>query len=244
MSKTVLIPDCMSPFIVMVNGVEYVCPAGEMVEVPDDVALVIEQHQKYHDEIEKINNGEGNQGGGGGGSTEPVNFLTQVETMTIYKDETSTRIPENAFAGCKNLKVLDFTKLEFGWYGIVWDGDTYIFEYTLPPIPWRAQAIVNRGGMFQAGFKESSECYPEEDSWTSNVHFCNQLYVYIPREFIVEENFINRGGDQWDEENYSNFAYGADWEVWWNKNRIRAIEDYTVDGTVTGELDLAKMGIS
>ena len=175
-------------------------------------------------------------GSGGGGSAEPVNFLTQVETMTIYKDETSTRIPENAFAGCKNLKVLDFTKLEFGWYGMTWDGDNFIFYYTLPPIPMRVQAIVNRGGMFQAGFKEESECYPEEDSWTSNVHMCQNLYVYVPREFITLENCDNRED--------GSYAYGADWDDWWRKDRIRAIEDYTVDGTVTGELDLAKMGIT
>ena len=50
MSKVVRIPDCANPFEVIVNGVKYTYPAGEMVEVPDEVAFVIEQHNEAHEE--------------------------------------------------------------------------------------------------------------------------------------------------------------------------------------------------
>lgn len=68
--KTVMIPSSMSPFIVYVNDKKYTYPAGTEQEVPDEVAVVIEQHQAYFDEKAKIESGEGNQGGGtGGGGT-------------------------------------------------------------------------------------------------------------------------------------------------------------------------------
>lgn len=46
--KKVTIPTCANPFVVIVNGIKYTYPAGETVEVPDDVAAVIEQHHDAH----------------------------------------------------------------------------------------------------------------------------------------------------------------------------------------------------
>ena len=46
--KKVTIPTCANPFVVIVNGMKYTYPAGETVEVPDDVAAVIEQHHDAH----------------------------------------------------------------------------------------------------------------------------------------------------------------------------------------------------
>lgn len=44
--KTITIPTCANPFVVIVNGIKYTYPAGATVEVPDDVAEVIEQHEE------------------------------------------------------------------------------------------------------------------------------------------------------------------------------------------------------
>lgn len=44
MSKIVTIPTCMNPYVVIVNHKEYFFKAGETVEVPDEVAEVIESH--------------------------------------------------------------------------------------------------------------------------------------------------------------------------------------------------------
>jgi hypothetical protein len=67
--KKVMIPTCMSPFVVHVNGKKYTYQAGTEQEVPDEVAIVIEQHERYHEEKAKVERGEGNQGGGGSGAT-------------------------------------------------------------------------------------------------------------------------------------------------------------------------------
>lgn len=47
--KKVQIPTCMSPFIVDVNGKRYIYPAGTEQEVPDEVAIIIENHNKGHE---------------------------------------------------------------------------------------------------------------------------------------------------------------------------------------------------
>lgn len=53
MSKVVTIPCCMSPFTVTINGVPYTYAAGSVVEVPDEVAAVIENHMNQHKEPEQ-----------------------------------------------------------------------------------------------------------------------------------------------------------------------------------------------
>lgn len=42
--KTVTIPACMNPYVVNINNHTYSYPAGETVDVPDEVAEVIEGH--------------------------------------------------------------------------------------------------------------------------------------------------------------------------------------------------------
>lgn len=42
--KKVTIPTCANPFVVIINGRKYTYPAGETMEVPDEVADVIEWH--------------------------------------------------------------------------------------------------------------------------------------------------------------------------------------------------------
>ena len=59
--KTVKIPDNMNPYKVRVNGVLYEYPAGATVEVPDEVAKIIEQTQRGP-------NLPPSSGGGDGGS--------------------------------------------------------------------------------------------------------------------------------------------------------------------------------
>lgn len=50
MSKTVTIPtDGMNPFVVIFNGVKYVYTPGETVEVPDGVALEIEEYKRWRE---------------------------------------------------------------------------------------------------------------------------------------------------------------------------------------------------
>lgn len=68
--KTVTIPTCANPFVVFVNGIKYTYPAGATVEVPDDVAAVIEQHDEAHNKpapepvVPPFVPSEGESGGG------------------------------------------------------------------------------------------------------------------------------------------------------------------------------------
>ena len=78
--KKVTIPTCANPFVVIVNGMKYTYPAGETVEVPDDVAAVIEQHHDAHNNpkpepvVPPFTPATGESGGGG----LPVVELTTV----------------------------------------------------------------------------------------------------------------------------------------------------------------------
>ena len=79
--KTVTIPTCANPFVVIVNGIKYTYPAGATVEVPDDVAAVIEQHDEAHNNPEPapvVPPFVPSTGGGGGGL--PVVELTTAVT--------------------------------------------------------------------------------------------------------------------------------------------------------------------
>ena len=86
--KKVMIPTCKRPFNVFVNGVKYTYPSGTEQEVPDEVAIVIEQHEAYHEEKDKIDReGDGSQGGGTGGGASTCKLKLEVknsEEMGFY----------------------------------------------------------------------------------------------------------------------------------------------------------------
>ena len=68
MSKTVTIPtDGMNPFVVIFNGVKYVYTPGETVEVPDGVALEIEEYKRWREK----HPGENVPPFGAGGGAQP-----------------------------------------------------------------------------------------------------------------------------------------------------------------------------
>lgn len=52
MSEIVKIPDCVKPnFICTINNMEYSYPAGAEMEVPDEVACVIENHMNHRADL-------------------------------------------------------------------------------------------------------------------------------------------------------------------------------------------------
>ena len=65
MSKLITIPPCRNPFTVIVNGIRYEYNSGEVVEVPDEVAEVIQFHVDSKPKAEMIVPGgtEGEVGG-------------------------------------------------------------------------------------------------------------------------------------------------------------------------------------
>lgn len=218
---------------------------------------------------------------GGGGSTGSTDFLELKETMTVYRNDTITELPECAFCSCTNLKmvvlpavtsvgvrkenaweevkpneffkncssleVADFTALTILGDKSWMNSDSNEVEYT-NPLPTSTKALINRGGLFQMGVLDDYDVWDAggDVNPTCGIELCN-TYIYVPCEYIKEENFI--GAEYYNEdveETFLHYPNGYDWHAIYkkNKNRIRAIEDYTVDGTIMGELDFAKMGIS
>ena len=207
------------------------------------------------------------QGGSGGGN---VNLLDLKKTITEYRDDEIIKLPTCAFCGCTNLKmvvlpkvedvsgqelfegcpnlaVVDFTALtKLGGYRY---DDAANANFPLEqPIVTSVMALVNRGGLFQMGGTNSQHDYMLFDaSCGLTISWYKKLYIYVPRAYISEENFRRTEVEDWEIFPDSGVGYqstyGYDWWDWWEAGRIRAIEDYTVDGTVTGALDFAKMGI-
>lgn len=115
MSRTVKIPECANPFEVIVNSVKHCYTAGETVEVPDEVADIIEAHNNRHEPVEHKHEPPFSGGSGGGGADLldengiikkeyfpegfPYKSGREVEILpetTLYRDASSGRfyIPE------------------------------------------------------------------------------------------------------------------------------------------------------
>jgi hypothetical protein len=66
MSKKVTIPTGGgNPFVVILGGIKYVYKPGETVEVPDGVALEIEEWERWHEKYYGENEPPFGAGGGG-----------------------------------------------------------------------------------------------------------------------------------------------------------------------------------
>lgn len=72
MSKVVKIPKCASPFVVHINGKKHIYPAGEQCEVPDEVAVIVEAHNKAHIPEFAPTEAPFNPGGSGGNTPIPT----------------------------------------------------------------------------------------------------------------------------------------------------------------------------
>ncbi len=123
-------------------------------------------------------------------------------------------LQENSFGGWWAVKVLDL--------GAPTSIPRYCFsgDYLLVSIVLRTQTmctLANANGLYN--------CY--HFNGTTNTTFnpdgLKDGYIYVPYALIEEYKAAT---------NWSTFA-----------EQFRALEDYTVDGTTTGELDLAKMGV-
>lgn len=57
--KKITIPNCKNPFVVILNGIKYEYEAGAEVEVPADVAKIIEMHDERMHKVQPIIGGGG-----------------------------------------------------------------------------------------------------------------------------------------------------------------------------------------
>jgi hypothetical protein len=205
-----------------------------------------------------------------GGDAADVDLLELKKTITEYRDDKIVNLPDCAFCGCTNLKMVVLPKVENIAWKELFAGCTNLVvadftalttvgeggydEHAGPgafifPNPFQdtknLKALVNRGGLFQMG-TNYYDYYSEFELPSSFGGYFdyNEISVYIPREYIVEEVLLGiEDIDEWGDIITGEYTYGYDWAQLYKLGRIRAIEDYTVDGTVTGALDFAKMGI-
>lgn len=92
MSKTVTIPKCRNPYVVIVNNKEYAYTAGETIEVPDEVAEVIELH------INALHTAKPQATGSSSGAMKEWQKLIDVElTEDVNSVTTSVDAKGNAF---------------------------------------------------------------------------------------------------------------------------------------------------
>lgn len=121
--KTVTIPTCANPFVVIVNGIKYTYPAGATVEVPDDVAEVIEQHEEAKTEpapvqppysgddiLAAANAYTDKKVAEGGGGAFPVIELTTVPSTEEQMATEAENTALNAVADQSNI----FVKVKYG----------------------------------------------------------------------------------------------------------------------------------
>lgn len=115
MAKIVTIPTCRNPFEVTVNNKTYTYTAGETVEVPDEVAEVIESHiDAGHTETESSSNE--------GGAMKAWKKLIDVE-LTEAINTVTTNMDANG-------KAFEVSELFFRVYmPAVTDGGTAYFRF-------------------------------------------------------------------------------------------------------------------
>lgn len=122
-----------------------------------------------------------------------------------------TSIAANSFNSCYNLKQLDFSSY----------------------IPFYANSFANCYSMIALIIRTETVCSLSSNLFSSWCHFTGTVnatynpdglkdgYIYVPRALVEDYKAAK---------NWSTYA-----------TQFRALEDYTVDGTITGELDESKI---
>lgn len=122
MSKTVTIPENHKPFIVNINNREYIYRGGETVEVPDEVAEVIEAHTEAQPKEAPQASATPRIGGGGSAAWELVGEVVSdgsgdasgISIPIDFTKYTEVYICANKLAkGDKNRRIVVREKLQW-----------------------------------------------------------------------------------------------------------------------------------
>ena len=117
MSKIVKIPECANPFVVHVNGKVYSYTAGTEQTVPDEVAVVIEAHNKKHEE--SVIPVEAPFASGGG---LPVVDLSEATMASIFSTNSATCTAEEHAVFRSAIDKLSPVIVKGSFNGIVFSG--------------------------------------------------------------------------------------------------------------------------
>lgn len=252
--KKVTIPSCTNPFVVAINGTKHIYPAGTEQEVPDGVALIIEQHYGGHEEncvgdaAYNVGYVAGKQEGYAAGvaSVDTVAVARSIlnGTITEYIDPDLTTIMDYAFYERYRLKTIDTPNVrEIGISAFDCCENLGAVVFPRATEIWRG-AFADCGRLVSADFSvldcldesafrdsglqtlilrsESTICWLCSTNAFSDTPISDENgYIYVPSALVDSYK---------TETNWSKLA-----------DCIRALEDYTVDGTTTGALDESKI---
>ncbi len=252
--KKVTIPRCAHPFVVAVNGRKYSYPAGTEQEVPDAVAAIIERHNESHNDygcgaVEKtefaIGYGEGYADGHSTGISYLKDLIENAGTITECSNSYITKIGECAFAYWNELEAVNFpnvTKL-CHWAFLECGSLTDVVLPKLERIegsPFDECSnikVLDFSSVIRFGPNALEYAYSLKALVLRNEQQVCQLdgnralvetqidygegYIYVPRALL------------------DSYKAATNWSAY--ADQLRALEDYTVDGTVTGALDENKI---
>lgn len=154
----------------------------------------------------------------------PTGHFMEFESLTSIHLPQVERLGESVFYGCKNLTKIDLPKATLIRSGVFYACTSLVEVSFGQPVMLQYLTFYSCNSLQRLIFRSESEI----SSLSAGTEVFNKdgvypegITVYVPSALVD--------------------AYNND-SVWNSTGfEIRALEDYTVDGTVTGELDLAKI---
>ena len=143
-------------------------------------------------------------------------------TIASYSNDRITALGNYAFCQCKQLKTIDLHNVQsIGEYSLC-------NCYALKAIDLHNVQSIGRYGIYGCSalialiMRGTSLCTLSSDTGMSATGIsAKKGYIYVPSALI------------------DSYKTATNWSVY--ANQFRALEDYTVDGTITGELDESKI---
>ena len=218
--KTVTIPTSQSQFVVMVNGAKYVYPAGSVQDVPDEVAVVIEAHNK---QTAKPNNKVDAPFDCGGGVSS-WNDLTDkpfgdANTVILEEQELQYDAEIQGYVATHTHPIHDGDALT-----IVYDGKSYecnaIFVAHMNAVAFGNLALVgfptDTGEPFFGGYINGIVMIIPTDGASHTVKITAAVTTKIPTKYLPDSiggvKYVTIGRD--DDDNYTASATYAQITTW------------------------------
>lgn len=160
----------------------------------------------------------GGGGGGGGGGQKIIDALIDGSVTEIKSNAAALR--DYSLAYCKNLEIIDFSSVQ------EMKGVPFQNCYSLKAVILRSESICSLGYPAMMAFSGCCHLLGSKDS-TYNPEGLKDGYFYVPRSLLSDDDVTN------DYRRATNWSSSA--------SQFRILEDFTVDGTITGELDWEKV---